>query len=66
MTVDPSYFTKFVDKRLFSYFKERRWQVSFYFILPVFMGSEPVQRTIKINKGGSRQISYVIEMIKTG
>lgn len=46
----------------FSYFKE----AFFYFAVPIFMGSEPVQRNNKESKGSSRWVSYLIETIKTG
>lgn len=38
-----------------------RWQASFYFNLPVLMGSGPLRRTNKQRKEASRQISYFLE-----
>lgn len=47
------------------FFYKRRWQVSIYFTLLVFIALGSVQKTGKQSKGASRPISYLIKIIKT-
>lgn len=44
---------------LYIFNKKKGLQAYFYFILAVFMGLEPVQRTIKQRKGASQQINQI-------
>lgn len=50
------------------YYVKKRSQASQYYTLPVFMGSQPVGRTIrpKQSKGAIRRINYMVKMTKTG